>query len=118
MQRARNLVASHKRRKKIMHSARGYYSGRSRLLRTAQDAVRRAGAYSYAHRRKRPGDFRRLWIIRINAGCRAEGITYSRFMAGLKDSKVEIDRKVLADMVVNDSQAFQELVQVAKKAAA
>jgi large subunit ribosomal protein L20 len=111
MPRARNLVASHKRRKKIMHSARGYYGGRSRLLRTAQDAVRRAGAYSYAHRRKRPGDFRRLWIIRINAACRLNGLSYSKFMHGLKVLNIEIDRKILAELAVFDANAFKVLTE-------
>ena len=111
MPRARNLVASHKRRKKIMHNARGYYGGRSRLLRTAQDAVRRAGAYSYAHRRKRPGDFRRLWIIRINAACRLHGLSYSKFMHGLKVLNIEIDRKILAELAVFDADAFKVLTE-------
>jgi len=111
MPRARNLVASHKRRKKIMHKARGYYGGRSRLLRTAQDAVRRAGAYSYAHRRKRPGDFRRLWIIRINAACRINGVSYSKFMHGLKQLNIDIDRKILAELAVNDPNVFKMLTE-------
>ena len=111
MPRARNLVASHKRRKKIMHKARGYYGGRSRLLRTAQDAVRRAGAYSYAHRRKRPGDFRRLWIMRINAACRIHGVSYSKFMHGLKQLNIEIDRKILAELAVHDPNVFKVLTE-------
>ena len=94
-----------------MHSARGYYGGRSRLLRTAQDAVRRAGAYSYAHRRKRPGDFRRLWIIRINAACRLNGLSYSKFMHGLKVLNIEIDRKILAELAVFDANAFKVLTE-------
>lgn len=114
MSRVRNRVASHRRRKKIRQQARGYYGGRSRLLRTARDAVNRAGMYSFAHRRKRPGDFRRLWIMRINAACREHGLSYSKFMHGLSLSKVEIDRKMLADLAVRDPGSFKALAEKAR----
>ncbi|NQT35204.1 50S ribosomal protein L20 [bacterium] len=116
MSRVRNRVASHRRRKKIRQLARGYYGGRSRLLRTARDAVNRAGMYSYAHRRKRPGDFRRLWIMRINAACHEHGLSYSKFMHGLSLSKVEIDRKMLADLAVRDPGSFKALAEKARTA--
>jgi len=107
MPRSRNLVASHARRKRIRQKARGYFGSRHRLLRTMQDAVRRAGAYSFAHRRKRPGDFRRLWIIRINAACRINGLSYSKFINGMNKQNIHIDRKMLADLAVNDPGAFK-----------
>ena len=111
MSRVRNRVASHRRRKKIIKKAKGYYGARSRLLRTVRDAVRRAAAYSYAHRRKRPGDFRRLWIIRINAACRQYGLSYSKFIHGLNEQDIKVDRKILADMAVNDPGAFKALAE-------
>ena len=111
MPRTRNTVASHERRKRIRQKAKGYYGGRSRLLRTARDAVRRAAAYSFAHRRKRPGDFRRLWIIRINAACRLYGLSYSKFIHGLNQAEIRIDRKMLADMAVKDPGAFKALAE-------
>jgi len=116
MSRARNRVASHERRKKILKEARGFYGGRSRLLRSARDAVNRAGAYSYAHRRKRPGDFRRLWIMRINAACRLYDLSYSKFIHGLDLINVEIDRKMLADLAVNEPDAFKTLAEKATAA--
>jgi len=111
MPRSRNTTASHARRKKILKQARGYYSGRSRLLRTARDAVWKAGAFSYAHRRKRPGDFRRLWIMRINAACRQYGLSYSKFIHGLNLQNIQIDRKILADLAVNEPGAFKALAE-------
>ncbi len=111
MSRSRNLVASHQRRKKIRQRAKGYYGARSRLLRTMQDAVRRAFAYNFAHRRKRPGVFRRLWIMRINAACRIHGMSYSKFIHGMNLQNIDIDRKLLADMAVNDPNAFGILAQ-------
>lgn len=111
MPRSRNIAASHERRKKIMKQSRGYFGGRSRLLRTARDAVRRAGANSFAHRRKRPGDFRRLWIIRINAACRMHGLSYSKFMHGLMMQGIDIDRKMLAELAVKEPGIFKELTE-------
>lgn len=116
MSRATNLVASHERRKKIRKAARGYYGSRSHLLRTMRVAVRRAGNFSFAHRRKRPGDFRRLWIARINAACRLNALSYSKFIHGLAVAGIELDRKLLADMAVNDPSAFTALAEQARAA--
>ena len=116
MPRARNSAASHKRRKKLRQQAKGYYGARSRLLRTARDAVNRAGMHSFMHRRKRPGDFRRLWIMRINAAVRESGLSYSKFIYGLSQMNVEIDRKMLADLAVKDPGAFKALAEQARAA--
>ncbi|MDP8239278.1 MAG: 50S ribosomal protein L20 [Candidatus Hatepunaea meridiana] len=116
MSRSRNAVASHKRRKKLRKQARGYYGARSRQLRTLRDAVNRAGMYSYAHRRKRPGDFRRLWIMRINAASREHGLSYSKFMHGLSLLNVEVDRKILAELAVNKPFEFKALAEQANAA--
>lgn len=114
--RAVNLVASHARRKKILKRAKGYYGAASRRIKTARDAVRRAMQYSYAHRRRRAGDFRRLWIVRINAACRANGISYSRFINALHKAHIEIDRKILAELAVNHPESFRQLVSRALQA--
>jgi len=116
MSRVRNRVASHQRRKKLRSQAKGYYGGRSRLIRTVRDAVNRARSYSFAHRRKRPGDFRRLWIVRINAACRLHGLSYSKFIHALDLLKIEIDRKMLADLAVKEPDAFKELAEKASAA--
>lgn len=116
MARSVNLVASHARRNKIRKAASGYYGARSRLIKTMRDAVRRAGVYSFAHRRKRPGDFRKLWITRINAACRLNGLSYSKFMYGLALCNIDIDRKMLADMAVNDQAAFAQLAEQVRSA--
>ncbi len=114
MSRARGAPASRRRRKKILKAAKGYRGGRSKLIRTARDTVHRAGQFAYRDRRRRKGDMRSLWIIRINAGARMHGLSYSRFMHGLKMANVEVDRKVLADMALNDADGFAELVTIAK----
>jgi large subunit ribosomal protein L20 len=111
MPRSVNLVASHERRKKIRQRARGYYGARSRLLRTMRPAVRRAGQYSYEHRRKRPGMFRRLWIMRINAACRESGLNYSTFIHGLLALNIDLDRKVLAELAAKEPAAFRALAE-------
>ena len=98
-----------------MKAAKGYSGASSRSYKWAHEAVMHAWAYSYRHRRERKGEFRRLWIIRIGAGSREGGITYSQFMHGLKLGRVELDRKVLADMAVQDPEGFQKLVDVAKQ---
>jgi len=116
MPRSVNHAASHERRNKIRIAARGYYGARSRLLRTMRSAVRRAGQYSFAHRRRRPGDFRRLWIARINAACRINEMSYSKFIHGLALAGVELDRKVLADLAVNNPAAFTALAEQARAA--
>jgi len=122
MPRATNGPASRKRRKRVLLRAKGFRGFRSKLYRYAKDAVFKARQYEYRDRKKRKGQFRRLWIQRISAGVRAEGMTYSRFIEGTKAANIEIDRKVLADLVVNDYAAFQTIVAqsrdaLAKKAA-
>ena len=114
MSRARGAPASRRRRKKVLKAAKGYRGGRSKLIRTARETVQRAGQYAYRDRRARKGDMRRLWIIRINAGARLHGLSYSRLMHGLKEANVEIDRKMLAEMATNDADGFARLVDVAK----
>jgi len=112
MPRAINNVASRRRRKKILARARGFKHGRSRLFRTAKDAVTKALQYSYRDRRKRKGAFRRLWIARINAGVRAHGYrSYSRFIHALKVADIQLDRKVLADLAATDSNAIGYLIE-------
>ncbi len=114
MSRARGAPASRRRRKKVLKAAKGYRGARSKLIRTARETVQRAGQYAYRDRRARKGDMRRLWIIRINAGARLHGLSYSRLMYGLKEANVEIDRKMLAEMATNDADGFARLVDVAK----
>lgn len=111
MPRASQSVASRRRRKKVLRAAKGYWGGRSKLLRVARDATRRAMVDAYAHRRTRKREFRRLWIIRINAAARAYGLSYSALMAAMRNADVEIDRKMLADLAVRDEAAFRELVE-------
>lgn len=118
MSRSVNSAASHARRNKIRLSARGYYGARSRLLRTMRSAVRRAGQASFAHRRKRPGDFRKLWIVRINAACRLNDLSYSKFIHGLNLAGVTLDRKMMAEIAVSDPAAFTALANQAKGALA
>ncbi len=114
MARVKNGVVRHRRHKKILKLARGYRGARSRHFRPANEAVMHSLYYAYQHRRKRKGDFRRLWISRINAAARMHGLSYSRFMYGLKQAGVGLDRKILADMAVSDMQSFTKLVALAK----
>lgn len=116
MPRATNGPASRKRRKRILKRAKGFRGFRSKLYRYAKDAVFKARQYEYRDRKKRKGQFRRLWIQRINAGVRAQGITYSRFIEGLNAAGIQTDRKVLADLAVNDIEAFNAIVAQAKAA--
>ena len=115
MPRVKSKVAAHRRRKKIMKLAKGYRGGRSKLFCTAREAVDRARRYSYIHRKQKKRDFRALWIQRINAGVRVFGLSYSRFIDGLKKEGIQINRKILADMAVNDPQGFESLVNTARK---
>ncbi len=110
MARVKRGVMRHKRHHKILKEASGYFGGKSRLFKTANEAVMKAGQYAYRDRRNRKREFRQLWIARINAACRAQGVQYSRFIAALTASEVDLDRKVLADMAVNDNAAFNALV--------
>jgi large subunit ribosomal protein L20 len=114
MARVTGAVPRHHRKKKILRAARGYFGGRSKLWRIAKNAVERGWAYSYRDRKQRKRDFRRLWIARINAAVREHGMSYSRFMNGLKLAAVEVDRKVLADIAVLDKPAFAKFVETAK----
>lgn len=113
MARVKRSVHGRKKRRKILERAKGYKGARSRRLRTANEQVMHAMADAYRHRRSRKGDFRRLWIIRINAAARRHGTTYSRLMAGLKAVDLEVDRKMLADLAVHDPEAFGQLVEAA-----
>ena len=115
MSRVKRGVTKPARHKKIMKAARGYSGASSRSYKWAHEALMHAWAYSYRHRRERKGDFRRLWIIRIGAGCREAGTTYSQFMHGLKLAGVGLDRKILADMAVQDSEGFSKLITLAKE---
>lgn len=114
MPRVRNSVASRRRRKKVLKQARGYFGGRSRLFRTAREAVDRAQLYAYRDRRVRKRDFRRLWIARINAAARLNGISYSQLIHGLNQASITLNRKVLADLAVRDPESFTAVVEQAR----
>ncbi len=114
MPRATNSPASRSRRKRVLLRAKGFRGFRSKLYRYAKDAVFKARQYEYRDRKKRKGAFRRLWIQRISAAARAQNITYSRFMEGVKAASIEVDRKILADLAVNDIGAFNSVVELAK----
>ena len=116
MARVKRAVNAQKKRRVVLERASGYRGQRSRLYRKAKEQVTHSLVYSYNDRRKKKGDFRKLWIQRINAAARAEGITYNRFIQGLKAADVEVDRKILADLAVNDAPAFSALVATAKAA--
>jgi len=115
MGRTKTAVAGRKRHKKFLKYAKGYRGARSKLYRTARGAVERAMLYAYRDRKVKKRDFRRLWIIRINAGARKHGLSYSAFISGLRKAGVEIDRKILADIAENDGRAFEELSNIAKE---
>ncbi len=110
MPRANSSVPRHRRHRKIVKQAKGYYGARSRNFKAAKDAVIKAGIYAYRDRGQRKRQFRRLWITRINAACRLNGTTYSAFINGLKTKGIDLDRKILADLAVNDQKAFADLV--------
>ncbi len=114
MPRVKRGVTAKKRHKKILKLAKGYYGARSRVFRVAKQAVIKAGQYAYRDRKQRKRQFRALWIARINAAARQHGISYSRFINGLKKAKIELDRKVLADIAVFDKEAFAKLAEQAK----
>ena len=109
MPRANSSVPRHRRHRKIVKQAKGYYGARSRTFKSAKDPVTKAGLYAYRDRRQRKRQFRRLWITRINAACRLNGTTYSAFINGHKTNGIDLERKILADMAVNDPQAFTAL---------
>ena len=114
MARVKRAVNAHKKRRSILEQASGYRGQRSRLYRKAKEQVLHSATYSYRDRKAKKGDFRQLWIQRINAGARANGMTYNRFIQGLKAAGVEVDRKILADLAATDAPAFAALVEVAK----
>ena len=116
MPKAKTRVPSRERRKKIISAAKGYYGRRKSNLRLAKEAVDRAGVYAYFHRKKKKSDFRSLWILRINAAARQAGLSYSRFISGLKKAGVQLDRKILADLAITDAAAFEKLVSLARSA--
>lgn len=118
MARVKRGVIARRRHKKILKQAKGYYGARSRVFRVAKQAVIKAGQYAYRDRRQRKRQFRALWIARINAAARLNGLSYSRFIAGLKKANIEIDRKVLADLAVYEQAAFAAVVEKAKAALA
>jgi large subunit ribosomal protein L20 len=116
MPRATNSPASRKRRKKVLKYAKGYFGNKSKLFRYAKDAVQHAWQYAYRDRKKKKGEIRGLWIIRLNAACRSAGISYSRFIEGLKAANIGLDRKVLSDIAIRDEVAFNALVKQAQDA--
>src|SRR6476620_4510801 len=116
MPRVKNGVAHHARKKKIMQAAKGARGGRSKLYKAAKETAERAMRYAYRDRRKKKSEFRALWITRINAAARSQGMSYSRFMAGLRTAGVDINRKVLADLAVHDADAFGRLAERARNA--
>ncbi|MGI9091934.1 MAG: 50S ribosomal protein L20 [Mycobacteriales bacterium] len=116
MARVKRAVNAHKKRRTTLEAASGYRGQRSRLYRKAKEQLLHSQTYAYRDRRARKGDFRRLWIVRINAATRSHGMTYNRFIQGLKAAEVEVDRKVLADLAVTDATAFAALVEIARGA--
>ena len=118
MARVKRPAQSRRRRRELLSRARGYYGNKSRSWRAANEQLMHSGNYAFRDRRARKNDFRRLWIQRINAACRQRGTSYSRFIAGLKAAGIEVDRKVLADLAVNDPDAFSALVEAASEASA
>ena len=116
--RVKNGLVRHRRHKKLMKQARGFYSGRRKHFRKAKEQLERSLVYAYRDRRQRKRDFRKLWIIRINAAARLNDLNYSRFMHGLKLAGIELDRKILADMAMNNPEAFTKVAEKAKEALA
>jgi len=116
MPRSKNAVASRARRKRVLSATKGYRGGRHALYRTARETLDRALAFAYRDRRLKKRDFRKLWIARINAAARLNGLSYSRFINGLKKAEVDINRKMLAEMAVNDAAGFARLAEVARSA--
>ncbi|MDR0595286.1 MAG: 50S ribosomal protein L20 [Puniceicoccales bacterium] len=116
MPRATNMVATKKRRRRVLEQTKGYFGKKSKLFRYAKDALWRAGKFAYRDRKRRKTDFRQLWIIRINALCRENGLQYSRFINGLKVAGIELNRKSLSELAIHDSVSFGALVAKAKQA--
>lgn len=116
MARVKGALATRKRRKKTLKLAKGYFGAKSKLFKTAKEAVMKSGNYAYIGRRQKKRDFRRLWITRISAGCKMNDINYSTFINGLNKAGIQMNRKMLADLAVNDAAGFTTLVKSAKKA--
>ena len=116
MARIKGAMMTRKRRKKVLKLAKGYFGAKSKLFKTAKEAVMKSGQYAYIGRRQRKRDFRRLWIARINAAAKLNGMNYSTFMNGLKKAGIVMNRKMLAELAVNDAAAFTKLVEIAKNA--
>lgn len=116
MARVKTGVVRRRKHKKILKLARGFYSGRRKHFRKAKEQLERSLVYAYRDRRRKKTDFRRLWIVRINAACRLNDLSYSRFINGLKKAGIELDRKILADLAMNDVAAFAKIAEAAKKA--
>ncbi len=118
MARVKRGVQARRRHKKVLKAAKGYYGARSRVYRVAAQAVVKAGQYAYRDRRQKKREFRNLWVVRINAAARLHGVSYSVFINGLKKASIDIDRKILAELAVNDPNAFASLVEQSKSALA
>lgn len=116
MARVKGAIMTRKRRKKVLKLAKGYWGGKSRLFRTANEAVMKSLAYAYVGRKNKKRDFRSLWITRISAGCKMNGMNYSTFINGLKKAGITLNRKILSDLAINDTQGFTALVEKAKAA--
>lgn len=116
MARVKGAMMTHKRRKKMLKLAKGYYGSKSKLFKTAKEAVYKSGQYAYIGRKQRKRDFRRLWITRISAACKLNGMNYSTFMNGLKKAGIGLNRKMLSEMAINDPASFKELAKKAKAA--
>lgn len=116
MPRVKRSVPSRERRRKVLDQAKGYYSARGKHFRAAKEQVTHSGVYAYRDRRAKKGEFRRLWIMRINAAARENGLSYSRFMSGLRLAEIEVDRKILAELAIHEPEAFAGLATAAKDA--
>ena len=116
MARVKGAMMTRKRRKKVLKLAKGYYGSKSKLFKTAKEAVMKSGQYAYIGRKQKKRDFRALWITRISAACRANGINYSTFMNGLKKANITLNRKMLSEIAIHDEKAFKELVNKAQAA--
>ena len=116
MARVKGAIMTRKRRKSVLKAAKGYWGAKSKHFKMAKQAVLKSGNYAYAGRKQKKRDFRSLWITRISAQCKVEGLNYSRFMYGLKKSGIELNRKMLSELAINDKAAFAQLVETAKKA--
>jgi large subunit ribosomal protein L20 len=114
--RVKTGIVRRRRHKKILKMAKGFYSGRRKHFRKAKEQIERSLVYAFRDRKQKKRDFRKLWIVRINAGCRLNGISYSRFINGLKKANIELDRKILADLAMNNPETFTKIVEAAKAA--